>query len=56
MADSRVAESTVTIAVLAPDLLGTYGDIGNTLVLERRLASARVFRRSARREPGRGRT
>ena len=38
MADSRVAESTVTIAVLAPDLLGTYGDIGNALVLERRLA------------------
>jgi CobQ-like glutamine amidotransferase family enzyme len=38
MADSRVGESTVTIAVLAPDLLGTYGDIGNALVLERRLA------------------
>ena len=33
-----MADSTVTIAVLAPDLLGTYGDIGNALVLERRLA------------------
>ena len=33
-----MADSTVTIAVLAPDLLGTYGDIGNALVLDRRLA------------------
>ena len=33
-----MADSNLTIAVLAPDLLGTYGDIGNALVLERRLA------------------
>jgi CobQ-like glutamine amidotransferase family enzyme len=30
--------STVSIALLFPDLLGTYGDGGNALVLERRLA------------------
>jgi CobQ-like glutamine amidotransferase family enzyme len=31
-------ESVVRIVVLAHDLLGTYGDLGNALVLERRLA------------------
>ena len=29
--------SAVRVAVLAPDLLGTYGDIGNAIALERRL-------------------
>ena len=33
-----MAESAVRIALLFPDLLGTYGDGGNALVLERRLA------------------
>ncbi len=30
--------STVTVALLFPDLLGTYGDSGNALILARRLA------------------
>jgi len=33
-----VPDSAVRIALLAPDLLGTYGDAGNAIVLERRLA------------------
>ena len=32
------SESLVRIVVLAHDLLGTYGDLGNAQVLERRLA------------------
>jgi CobQ-like glutamine amidotransferase family enzyme len=35
---SRGAASTLTIAVVYPDLLGTYGDGGNGLVLARRAA------------------
>jgi hypothetical protein len=33
-----VADSEVAIALLLPELLGTYGDGGNAVVLERRLA------------------
>jgi CobQ-like glutamine amidotransferase family enzyme len=33
----RTHESTVRIVALAPDLLGTYGDAGNVLVLAQRL-------------------
>ena len=32
------AASTVTVALLFPDLLGTYGDSGNAVILARRLA------------------
>jgi len=32
-----VAERTVSIAVLYPELLGTYGDGGNAVVLSERL-------------------
>lgn len=35
---ARSTDSTVSIVSLFPDLLGTYGDGGNALVLERRLA------------------
>lgn len=38
MSGSRPGESAVRIAVLFPELLGTYGDGGNVLVLQRRLA------------------
>jgi hypothetical protein len=34
----RAAGSSVTVALLFPDLLGTYGDSGNALILARRLA------------------
>jgi CobQ-like glutamine amidotransferase family enzyme len=32
-----VSESTVQIALVLPDLLGTYGDFGNAVVLEKRM-------------------
>lgn len=38
MSSSAPAESALRIAVLFPELLGTYGDGGNVLVLQRRLA------------------
>jgi CobQ-like glutamine amidotransferase family enzyme len=34
---SRTADSKVAIALLFPDLLGTYGDSGNAVILGRRL-------------------
>jgi CobQ-like glutamine amidotransferase family enzyme len=34
---TTVRDSTVTVALLFPDLLGTYGDSGNAVVLARRL-------------------
>lgn len=37
MSNSSMSNSTVQIAVLLPDLLGTYGDRGNALVLAQRL-------------------
>ena len=43
-----MADSTVTIAVLAPDLLGTYGDIGNALVLDMRGFNKIVLNESSR--------
>jgi CobQ-like glutamine amidotransferase family enzyme len=33
-----MSESTVQIALVLPDLLGTYGDFGNAVVLDKRLA------------------
>ena len=40
-ARARVADSVVDIALIFPELLGTYGDGGNALVLARRLERAR---------------
>ena len=33
----RVAESTVRIGLVLPDVMGTYGDGGNSVVLRQRL-------------------
>ena len=30
-----MSESTIQIALVLPDLLGTYGDFGNAVVLEK---------------------
>jgi lipid II isoglutaminyl synthase (glutamine-hydrolysing) len=47
VSSTAVADSVVDIALVFPELLGTYGDGGNALVLERRLArrgiSARII-------------
>ena len=38
MSTGAARETAVRLAILAPELLGTYGDWGNAVVLAKRLA------------------